>query len=253
MIYGSTAIKFWFPSFTKKPVDLDILSESKTNGVDSHWHPRMKDVLSFNTHPTYLDPDLLYTFKLSHLSYPINWDKHMKDAIFLKNMGCSLNKPAYDILMDIWEDVHSPKYGSKSKIKLKSDNGQFFKKTVDRKFEHDWLHEQISFYDRPLHESIRKDVTNAFPSYDKWCLLSYDDKLKCALEECYVIASERFIFVESPLPPNLALVKATKLLITDMTKGWFNLFLKENFLTIIEYDKSHYIKKVELLRGIYGY
>jgi hypothetical protein len=247
MIIGSTAIKHWFPDFNRDPKDLDSLTQEKISHQDNHWHDGFIEILKINSDEMYLDPDLLYTLKISHLSYPINWDKHMKDAIFLKSKGCVLNHDVYCILMDVWEDVHSKKFGSKKRITLNEQNDTFFKDTVKRQYDHDWLHEQFAFYDRPLHERIRKNIDSPLPSKELWDKLSHDDKLKCALEESYVIAFERFI--DGNIPSSMAHIKAVKHLITNMTKGWFNLFLKENFKEIISYDKSRFSMLVKSING----
>lgn len=241
LIYGSTAIKHWYSDFNRTPKDVDILTDiekENSNGVEFYCHPIISKIMLLNKDEQYLDSDLIYTFKISHLSYPINWDKHMKDVIFLQEKGCVLNYDVYLMLMELWEEIHSEKYGSKTKINLNTNNQSFFNGNVKRKYDHDWLHEQFAFYDRPLHESIRSDMNNPFPVKEKWDALSHEDKIKCALEECYVVAFERF----SDLPYKIALIKSIKKLITTMTKGWFNLFLKENFKDLINFSDEHYKK-----------
>ena len=37
------------------------------------------------------------------------------------------------------------------------ENDNFFKGNIKRKFDHDWLHEQIAFNKRPMNEKIRKE------------------------------------------------------------------------------------------------
>jgi hypothetical protein len=240
MIYGSTAIKHWFPDFSRTPADLDILSDTRIVGADTNWHPLMEQVLAYNSDPVYLDPNLLLTFKLSHLSYPIQWDKHMKDAIFLANHNCKVNLEAYHLLMQIWEDVHSAKYGSKHRITLAIDNHNFFTERVPRKFDHDSLHEHFAFYDRPLHERIRPSHSSPLPSKTEWGKLSPQLQLQCALEEIYVITYERSYSQYGMA----AIVRSTKHLITSMTKGWFNLFMKQHFLELIHYDHTHFYSKL---------
>ena len=61
--------------------------------------------------------------------------------------------------------------------------------------------------------------------------------MKCALEEAYVFAIERYL----EYPPNIALSKALKTLITSSTKGWFNFFLIDNFFNLIYYNHERYI------------
>lgn len=251
MIYGSTAIKFWFPDYPHNPNDVDVLSENSTPDTDVHWHPLLRQVLALNTHNEYLDPNLLYTFKLSHLSYPIKWDKHMKDVIFLRDKGCVINHEAYKILMEVWEDVHAKKYGSKSRISLNKPSQQLFEDNVVRVCDHDWLHEQFAFNDKPMYHRIQKDEHSALPLQWKWDQLSPDDKMLCALEECFVVSAERFSLPGKVRSPKLALVAGTKQLITTMTKGWFNLYLKEHFVDIINTPHiNHYIECILKVRRL---
>ena len=62
--------------------------------------------------------------------------------------------------------------------------------------------------------------------------ISEEDKIKCAFEELMVLTAERYIFVEGKdkLPIRFAKIKMLKNMITSTTSGWFNLFLKINFV-----------------------
>lgn len=247
IIIGSFAISHHFDDYTKSPDDVDYvvkgqqtvffdeLSKHQEIHTGSHW-----DYLLYNNSNSFFaDPDMLYTIKTSHLAWDINFDKHMKDLIFLKSKGCKLIPEFYNTLYKKWEEVH----GSKSHINLAKQNDKFFSKTITRDIDHDELHKLVAFYDRPLHESIRNNLNSPLTSKNKWELLSYQDKLKCCLEEIYVIYLERF----KKLPVAHGTTKALKHLITNMTRGYFNLFLIENFEELRTYPKQHLLTKMENL------
>jgi hypothetical protein len=125
-----------------------------------------------------------------------------------------------------WEKIH----GSKKHIILKGNAEQFFNKNITRALDHDKVHEIVKFYDRPLHEAIRKDLSDVKVSKELWDKLSHEDKIKCALEEIFVFALERYF----DYGPKTGYNKAIKQLITQSTRGFFNLFLIENFQELLD-------------------
>jgi hypothetical protein len=257
LIYGSTAIKYHFPDYEREPLDLDIITETDNKftieirdlkRIEQYYLPEFKYIFDNNKDDLYVDPDFLYTIKMSHLSWDINWDKHMKAAIYLQEQGCKLDKVLYNSLIKAWGRIH----GKKS-VKMGVKNSDFFKENIYRKFNHEYLHEQFAFYDRPLNERIRKDLDSPLCSEDLWNLLSEEDKIKCALEEIYVLSAERYIFVqdgERPWKLEHAVVRTLKNMITSTTSGWFNLFLKENFNILRTARPEHIIKKIEELKSL---
>lgn len=244
LIYWSTAIKYWFPDFDREPKDLDIISNewNKNSKWIEYYRIDEFDYL-VNNNSEYVEPNILYTIKLSHLSYDINWNKHMRDVIFLKSKWCKIDIIFYNILVKVWSRIHWVKH-----IKMKVDNSEFFKWNIKRKYNHDWLHEQFAFYDRPLNEKIREDLNSPLCSKILWNNLSYEDKLKCATEELYVLTAERYIFIDKPLPLKFAKTKMLKQMITSTTSWWFNLFLKENFMELLELKPEHIINKIYILK-----
>lgn len=257
LIYGSTAIKYFFPDYNKEPHDLDIITKEDNKfaieiqdlkRIEQYYLPEFEYIFENNRDDLYVDPNFLYTIKMSHLSWDINWDKHMKAAIYLQEQGCKLNKELYNSLMVAWSRVH----GKKS-VKMAVKNSDFFKENIYRKFNHEYLHEQFAFYDRPLNERIRKDLDSPLCSEELWNLLSFEDKIKCSLEEIYVLSTERYIFVrenERPWKLEHAVTKTLKNMITSTTTGWFNLFLKENFNLLRAYNPEHIIKKINYLKDL---
>ena len=257
LIYGSAAIKYHFPNYDKELNDLDIITRednklhleiSGCKRIEQYYLPEFEYIFENNRDELYVDPDFLYTIKISHLSWDINWDKHMKAAIFLEEQGCKLDKELYDSLMIAWQRVH----GKKS-VKMNVKNSDFFKENIYRKFNHEYLHEQFAFYERPLNERIRKDLDSPLCSEELWNLLCTEDKIRCALEEIYVLAAERYIFVkedERSWKLEHAVVKTLKNMITSTTSGWFNLFLKENFNLLRTARLDHIIEKIRKLKDL---
>ena len=246
LIYGSTAIKYWFSDF-RDPKDEDIISDDyikQNKNEDIHWIDEFLYLKVHNKDEKYVDPNFLYTIKMSHLSWNIwNWDKHMRDTIFLKNKWCKIDYDFYSLLMKWWWRVHW-----KKNIKMNVINDWFFKERIKRKYDHDWLHEQYAFYDRPLNERIREDLNSPLCSKKLWDELPKEDKIKCALEELYVLTTERYIFIDNPIPLSFAKTKMLKQMIVSTTSWWFNLFLKENFYLLRVIEPEHIINKINNLK-----
>lgn len=255
LIYGSTAIKYFFPDYDKDPRDLDIITREDNKlhldipgckRIEQYYLPEFEYIFENNRDELYIDPDFLYTIKMSHLSWDINWDKHMRSAIYLQEKGAKLDKELYDSLLLAWERVH----GKKS-VRMNVKNSEFFKENIYRKFNHEFLHEQFAFYDRPLNEKIRKDLDRPLCSEELWNQLSQEDKMKCAIEEIYVLAAERYIFVQEPEKSwklEHAVTRTLKNMITSTTSGWFCTFLKMNFNYLRTYKPEHILKKIEELK-----
>lgn len=222
LIYGSTAIKHWYPDYPRTPKDLDIITDkAKRNSpkVEHYWIPEFEYLKEHNQDPRYVDPDFLFTIKVSHAAWNLNWVKHMKDIHFLQDKGCQLDKAFYDSLFKAWERIHSGKTFSFDK---KAED--FFKDNVSRKYQHDDLHEIFKFHVEPLYKSILKEPGSALCLESKFLELSEEKKIQVALEEICVIAYERYI-IPGKLDFIRAIRRATQDMITHMSKGWFNLFL----------------------------
>jgi hypothetical protein len=236
LIYGSTAIKHWFPDYPKQPNDLDIISKepiARGSNTEVYWIDVFDYLLAHNKDKEYVDPDLLYTIKVSHCSWNINWEKHISDIQFLQLMGCKLDKPFYDLLIKEWETIHSKKNFSFNKL-----NEELFNDSVNRKYSHDDLHMILKFNDVPMYKKVQKNKDNALCDESLFNNLSDKEKLELAVEEVAVIAYERYILPKNA-PVKHSLVKAYKDLVTRMTKGWFNLYLIEHSKDIIFLQKYY--------------
>lgn len=228
IIIGSAAAHHWFPDF-RVPSDLDVLTSNKISDtnltlpfLDCQWHSAADVLINASTNKVFLDANLLFTLKVSHAEWDVKWDKTLFDIEFFKRKGCSLNLPIYQELFQVWTSVHG-----KKRVNLNQGLDVFFTSAVKRKYDHEWLHEHLAFYNRPLHEAIRTDHTSVWCSEYLFNNLSLDDKLKCALEEIMVIAVERHNLTSKSQKSDIstAMNKAHKQLVTTMTTGWFALFL----------------------------
>lgn len=242
LIFGSTALKHWFPDLKREPKDLDYIGLGKSSpNIEFHWVPSFQYILDNNKDSRFVDPNFLYTIKISHACYDIRWDKTMFDIQFMKNKGCKIDNNLYQMLLKDWEVIHH-----KKKIKLGGTPNQFFNSNITRKIDHDELHKLVMFYETPLHEKIRQDKNNVKVSKQLWDQLSFEDQIKCASEEAYVFAIERYI----DYPPRIALIKALKQLITSSTKGYFNLFIIDNFETLRYNISDKYLKVIgDIING----
>lgn len=252
LIFGSIAAQYWFPDFPRKideNTDTDIMIPliskpffKSTKLVEFHSNYAFDFILKYNKNNEYVDPDYLYTIKVSHAGWDIHWDKTMKDIQFFKSKGCQLIEPLYDLLIEEWNNSD---HHYKKRVNLNKKNEEFFKDAVTRKYNHDDLHQVFKFYDEPLHRTIALVKDTALPSFHKWEDLSHEDKMKCALEEIYTVATERYI-IGQKMPAKHSKYKAMKQLITSMTKGWFNTFLIVEFKELLynDHDKAHWMPKL---------
>ena len=251
IIIGSTAMRHWFSDF-REPRDLDLIEKEseyshKQNGqiVECHAIPFIEE---FDTHVEdgFLTPKGLLTLKMSHACWPIKTTKTLSDIEFLQRKGIrDYDHELLNKLRKHWDVVHG-----KRPVFLKMKNEEFFTKYVKRKIPHDELHLMLAFGDRPLNERIRPNLESPACSYLMFSELTEDEKFKCAQEEIMVIAVERFGINKSFRRSQtiIAVRSALAKLISQMTTGWFNLYMLENYAELkqsaIEMQK-HIFERIE--------
>src|SRR6188768_1330935 len=102
ILIGSHAIKHWFPDFKRIPKDIDyvVLKERKNSikGVEYLVNPILIEYYKEEI----AEPNTLYTLKMSHIFWDINWSKHLYDLQFLKDKGCILDKELFYKLYEYW-------------------------------------------------------------------------------------------------------------------------------------------------------
>lgn len=225
VLIGSTALRNYLPDL-REPKDLDYLSdEPLEKGEDTFSHSRISEY-SWSGDVASLDE--LYTIKVSHSFWFLkngSWNKHLFDIVQMKKLGAEVIPELYTLLYAIWEE----RYGKK-KISLELSPDEFFNPHVNRKYEHDSIHASVAYYDEPLFNRILRDDHEVAVDRSKFEALSLDDKFKLVREEVYATALERrLIPVDYGMNRQSAYAYALRKTITDFTKGWFPLFIVENF------------------------
>lgn len=240
LIFGSTAIKRWYPDF-RQPKDLDVIcrrgSELMSRDVQRYWMPEFELLLNINDDSTYLDPNLLLAVKASHANWDIHWDKTMADILFLKRKGLKINKAIYYHLVKGWRKVHGRE---SAPLKGKSKD-EFFSDAVKRVYDHDSIHDAVAFYDEPLFNKIRPSEDSVECAEDLFEKLSHEDKIKLAREEVYVTALERFV-IPLEWTPGRAYAASLKKFVTTMSSNWMSLFLIDNFEELMR-NKIDYVQR----------
>jgi hypothetical protein len=186
----------------------------------------------------------LLAIKKTHITFPVKWQKHIRDYHTLKQYDDAGAAVMQDNVM--LEDAYSiiladtckrfSKYRSAS---LDMTNEEFFAKSaayVGRKYEHDDLHRLIMFYDVPMYTKLKTDQSKAMCLRSKWDELSLADQVKAVKEEAYVIALERKIIPAYEEGEDItyelgeeAFSWAIERICTTLTSGWFREFAIEHW------------------------
>lgn len=234
LIFGSRAMRYWFPD-SREPNDTDYISRqnliSKTE--QHYWVPSFQFILDNNKDDSFIDPDLLFTVKLSHFGWNIHWEKTKSDIIFLSRKGLRPNVELYRSLVKDWREIHG-----KKTVSMRGKNSKtFFEDAVKRKYNHDSLHEAIAFYKKPLYFRILKDpeTESVVCSKEKFDQLSESDKVLLVLEETWVTALERFLIpTDFTYGSRLGFHHALKKMATTMSSGWMREYVHFNLDKIIK-------------------
>lgn len=164
----------------------------------------------------------LLSLKKAHLIIPHKWERNINSYNELKRMsGVNIYEPVDPLF------VSARKYflqKAKKHPVLKQNKNDFFKDAVTKVFDHDSLHEAISFPLKPAYLGIIDG--EVWASKEKWLSLPETERLRCVIEEASVLALERSII------PHLFLNKgyrgekwayefALQKICTTITSGWF--------------------------------
>lgn len=241
MLIGSRALKHHFDDFPRAPKDTDyICKDEVVKGADCKICGSFNKVLEkYNC--DIAPPIVLYTLKVSHIYFSNIWyNKTLYDIRWMQSKGVNeIDEEIYDLLYKDWEEF----FGAK-KAKLTVKNEEFFTKKVKRKYEHDFLHDCVKFYDEPMYAKIKKDKTKAMVSKKMFDNLSHSDKLKLCLEEIYAVALERYLIPKGfRMHFKASTMGSMRLLLTTMTKGWFPKFIAMNAHEIITQMDNTFIQK----------
>ena len=221
----------------------------------------------------FADKLVLFALKSGHVHRKlIKWEKHLYDYTVLKN-EC-IHEHGYDFknlmvgnlsvnqLISYSKNHNDNVYGKEFKVPLNVSKEKFFDDAVKKFIEHDFLHEVFSHYDKPLYTKLQNDEQlTVYCHKSLWDTLPWCDKVRTVLEECYVIASERYLIPDmikvkstqlDTLNPSQAVMVALKMVCTTLTSGYFRAFAIDNYFQIISMiDFEYYNKLVPVLESYY--
>lgn len=221
-LIGSRAAKHWFPDF-REPQDIDyLISPDEPRRGDCHIaEDGLEAFLRYGIAP----PEMLYTLKVSHSFWDRHWHKTMYDIKFFQDKGVRFDEALFKELYKFWVKRHG-----KKRAYLNVDNEKFFTSSVPREFVHDSIHKAVMYYDEPMYMKVKKDQSKALISMKMFEALSHEDKCRLAREEIYVTSLERFLIPSKFEMDRLTAYRKTcKLLITNMSRGTFPLFIVLNW------------------------
>lgn len=241
LLIGSRALAYWRPDLKlKDSIDWDVISDEPIPGTE--WHKPdfldnyiMEDYASdsftyINGHKVYVvNMKGLAIIKRSHLWRQLSFQKHITQ---FHKYGLYEEYKKFDekdfnelIIREVLTESAFPI----SHPNLNVTKDEFFNDGIIRKYDHDYLHELISYYKKPLYLKIQNTNDEVICCAYKWDKLPYEDQLKCVAEEVYVTALERFICIDNPMPYQLAYSKSLDKVCTTMCSGWFRDFAIDNY------------------------
>lgn len=252
IVIGSTAMRYHGIA-TREPKDLDLITDEPVAEADTYWHPSMGDWWPDGT-SRFATLDELYTIKLSHAYWELrngSWDKHMADLVVLQDAGAKAIDPLHDLLYAVWELEHGRKV-----VDLTKEAYEFFSDAVQRKYDHDSLHESVAYGDRPIYEECLKDGRTVLMDMAKVWAMPVERQIQLFREEVYVTALERIVIPSDyTASPRGAYAWALRRTITSLTKGRSARFMAENYKTFripdVDYVKRH-LSRSDRLRPFEG-
>jgi hypothetical protein len=249
-LIGSRAMRHWFPDAREPRGDWDWQGsfpvEHAAFTVQGEHHDTFTDErLRAWDWGVIATPDELYTLKVSHAFWeiggPKNWDKHASDIRFLKRKGAVFLRPLYDIVLPIWKERYK-----RNPVSLDKSARNFFADAVNRKYDHDSVHETIAYYDRPLYESVLRDGSEVAVDNAKFEALDYEVKLQLVREEVYATALERILIPRDYQgSPGAAYHWALRRTATSLFKGDWALFLVLNLDRLMRPDCDYVRRHIQ--------
>ncbi len=195
--------------------------------------------------------EVLLSLKKSHINFPIKFNKHIIDYNIL------LNELKEDKLRNITKlnfQETKERFGELKTPSLKNKTTEFFgqsEKFVKYFYVHDDLHKVMAHYNQPIYSDMQIDESNAWCEKSIWDGFEFDKKIKCVLEEAYVIALERKIIpmlngISVPITSKSAFEWSLMRICTTLCSGWFREFATDNWSKIVDqYDKDYVLKFLE--------
>ncbi len=252
LIIGSAAIKHHFPHFKREPKDIDYAVDTENvdkkkegSKIDNKHVEYLYNPIIFNyvdTNQIYATPSQILTIKMSHISWNINFKKHMVDIQFLLDAGVVYDKKLYDELYNFWLKLKG-REGKYRRSDLTLSSEEFFDNGIDKDLRsmgthHDHLHTLLT--DIPMYTKILKDDCDVEPCEHKFNNLPYHEKVSVIEEEVMVMAYERFRDKQYRVAYEMMLEK----FVTGHAPIWQLLFIIENYKQL-RVPSFNYYKQIE--------
>ncbi len=193
------------------------------------------------------DYEIAYIMKAGHIHIAgrkqDNWEKHMHDyhmlRAILNQVPTNDVKTAYITKAIV---LHRKTTDERVKQRTPKLNGvkkdEFFDDFVKKYIDHDEIHEEVAYDNRPAYTKMQKDETVECHK-DLWDKMSHEEKLQCVAEEASVIAIERQILpfkleaATNTKPLYLAFKWSLWRICTTLCSGWFRRFAINNYYEVL--------------------
>lgn len=260
ILIGSRALKYWYPDFPlRDDADWDVVANEYFDEtfprleLHSRKHLNNQEIkvnkdFGWTTLPNgdgvfVASEPYLAAIKRSHLWRDYQWDKHITH--YNKYLRQHLDDSVQDFLKErtrLTKEAYP-----QGNPNLNQSNEDFFDDAVAKVYDHDFIHELAAYYDAPLYTRLKRDDSKAWCEKDLWEQLSLEDKRKCVAEECYVIATERFLVRNNwEYSYKGAYLTALKKVCTTLTSGWFRDFSLDyhpEIMALFDANKLNFIKE----------
>lgn len=251
LLIGSRALNYWFDSVKiSDDTDWDVISPEPIEGCE--WHdPNLlnnKDVANYasselielpnGSEARVVIPLGLALIKRSHLWRNLSFQKHITH--YHKQLAPYRTWDYLDMGFLETRIALTKKQFPQGNPNLMQSKEDFFDDAVTKVYDHDYLHELVAYYDKPLYTRLLRDTSLAWCEQGKWVTLTDKDKALCVAEEVQVIAIERFMIPNNwQYPYKLAYMKALEKVCTTLCSGWFRDYAIDHYPVILElFDKT---------------
>ena len=244
ILIGSHALKHHFEDYPREPKDKDFAVNQE--GVKSS--PEVEYLYNPVLHKWYadtevfekvdqiiIDPNELYTLKMSHLMWDLNWDKHAYDVMWLKDKWCKVIPELFYALYDFFKVLH----GGNKRSDLEMTSEEFFDNAIVCDYEHDDLHTLLK--ETPTYTKVLKQGAEVEVSEDKFNELTFEEKCDLVREEVHVMAWER---MAGKLKWHHAYSIMFKKFIISHAPMWEALFILDN-LAVLSKPTFNYFEQIE--------
>lgn len=262
LLIGSRALEFWKDQNNgfkaRVDSDWDVISAEPIEGTE--WHAPdvcsnwlMEDLASDHKvslpcgkEVFVMSMEGLAIIKRSHLWRDIGFSKHI--TMYHKHGLADVAKKLQPLQVDLLNrriQVTMQEFPQRHPS-LNKTVEDFFDDYVEKKYNHDWLHEQVAFYDAPLYTKMQRDPSKAWCEKDLWDEFSHQEKVKCVAEETLVISIERFLVPKDwDFPAKLAYLKSLHKVCTTLCSGWFRCFAIDNYPEVVQQFDEQIFKRVQ--------